>query len=464
MRKSTGYFMMGIGFTLGIVLGLLIQLPVITLPTSGREHVDHGLDLVGSGPDVRKRVVTRELSNDGNNNGLRSGEGLDRITSTYPLRGLKHSLHSVVYPINNGTKSHLQEKSVPIPDIKHDYKPQSSNQPVVLPPASDPDIPKPGQQGTDWVKAVSDMVDGVLWSPALENSCFKAGQSDKAQKQWREKSSRSKVVKMSEGCGRMQNRLLMLSDGTRACARYRLNTDQIQGEIYSFYLGRLLRINNLLPTVLSVVNSQSDNWRTVHTDMANAQWSDNKVVVLTRWSEGLNPAYIPVHLRGDDRALLPTSGSLGEMGACELMQWSDLIIFDYLIANLDRVVNNIHNKQWNSQMMESPAHNLERDSDGNLIFMDNESGLFHGYRLLDKYSSYHKSLLDSLCVFRNSTVNIIERLHLSGNVGEELHQLFVQDEPAHNFIPTIPKKNMKILQQRVGDVYEQIQRCRVRFM
>ncbi|XP_033739751.1 four-jointed box protein 1-like [Pecten maximus] len=464
MRKSTGYVMMGIGFTLGIVLGLLIQLPVITLPTSGREHRALELDLVGSEPDIRKRVLTNGLNNGDINNVLRNGEGLNGITQNYPLRGLKHSLHSVVYPTNNGSKSHLQEKSVPIPDITRDYQQQSANQPIVSPPASELDIPKQDQRGASWVKAVSDMVDGIMWSSALEKSCLPAGQSDKEQNQWREKSSRSKVVKMSEGCGRMQNRLLMLSDGTRACARYRLNTDQIQGEIYSFYLGRLLRINNLLPTVLSVVNSHSDHWRTVHTEMANAQWSDNKVVVLTRWSEGLNPAYIPVHLRGDDRALLPTSGSLGDMGACELLQWSDLIVFDYLIANLDRVVNNIHNKQWNSQMMESPAHNLERDTDGNLVFMDNESGLFHGYRLLDKYSSYHKSLLNSLCVFRNSTANIIERLHLSGNVGEELHQLFVREEPSHTSVPTIPKKNMEILQQRVSDVYEQIQHCRARFM
>lgn len=462
MRRSTGYVMMGIGFTLGIVLGLLIQLPVITLPTGAWERGVPDLGLVSeTRQDTRKRSLTNEINNGHLKDVLRNSERRKRIAENYPLRGLNYSLHSVVYPSNNGTKSHLQEKSGPIPDITHDYPSLSDNKPAVT--TGEGIIPTTGQRGASWVKAIGDIVDGIVWSSALENSCA-SGYTDSDQKQWRDKSSRTKVVKMSEGCGRMQNRLLMFSDGTRACARYRVNTDQIQGEIYSFYLGKLLRLTNLLPTVLSVVNSQSETWRTVHTDMANAQWVDNKVVVLTRWSEGLNPAYIPMQLRGDDRALLPTPKSLGvpDSDACELLQWSDLIVFDYLIANLDRVVNNIHNKQWNSHMMDSPAHNLEKGTDGGLVFLDNESGLFHGYRLLEKYNSYHKSLLESLCVFRKSTVAIIERLHLSGNVGEELHQLFVREDPAHQYIPTIPKKNMKILQQRVGDVYSQIQKCRTR--
>lgn len=88
----------------------------------------------------------------------------------------------------------------------------------------------------------------------------------------------------------------------------------------------------------------------------------------------------------------------------ELAQWSDLIVFDYIIAHLDRVVNNLFNYQWNSQIMEAPAHNLAKT--GNLLlFLDNESGLLHGYRLLSKYQAYHSLLLKNLCVFRRSTIN-----------------------------------------------------------
>jgi four-jointed box protein 1 len=45
-----------------------------------------------------------------------------------------------------------------------------------------------------------------------------------------------KIVKMGDGCGRMQNRMLTFRDASKACARYRLNIDQMQGEIYSYYL------------------------------------------------------------------------------------------------------------------------------------------------------------------------------------------------------------------------------------
>jgi hypothetical protein len=38
-----------------------------------------------------------------------------------------------------------------------------------------------------------------------------------------------KIVKMGDGCGRMQNRMLTFRDASKACARYRLNIDQMQG-------------------------------------------------------------------------------------------------------------------------------------------------------------------------------------------------------------------------------------------
>ena len=53
-----------------------------------------------------------------------------------------------------------------------------------------------------------------------------------------------------------KNRLVLFEDGSKACCRYRDGSNvnnQIQGELMSFYLGRLLGISNIPVVVLSEV-------------------------------------------------------------------------------------------------------------------------------------------------------------------------------------------------------------------
>jgi four-jointed box protein 1 len=139
-------------------------------------------------------------------------------------------------------------------------------------------------------------------------------------------------------------------------------------------------------------------------------------------------------------------------------------VFDYLTANLDRVVNNMFNLQWNAAMMDSPAHNLERNSKtGNLVFLDNESGLFHSYRLLGRYSNYHDELLRSLCVFRKKTAAVVSRLHKSRDIGAVLQTTFERGEPLARHLPRIPFNNIQTLQSRIDAVYQQITHCQEKF-
>ena len=481
MRKINVAIMTGLAFTFGIFLGLVIQLPVIPFPAD---------DIVLTSEDGKQHLlVKRSLQGEFNDVETRAGELKSRIMKQEslnsareqlslrnPLSGLKPSLDGVVYQKNNGTSSYLAKKTQTNPNIRENYKDKSGtaeafgNADGVVTVGKSPaklnnTQIKINQNFATFPSSLADLVNGIFWAKKIENECPN-GFNDGIQRRWKEKATEMNIIKIGEGCGRMQNRFITFRDGTHACARYRLNTDQLQGEIFSFYLAELLGINNVPPTTLHLVNSESDQWKSVHSDMANAQWGDNKVVILTQYIEGLDPSYIPLEFRENDRKLQPTLEALSgtaKTDLCDLVQWSDLIIFDYLTANLDRVVNNMFNRQWNDQMMESPAHNLERTKDGQLVFLDNESGLFHGYRLLDKYASYHKSLLDSLCVFRKSTADTVEKLHSSGNIGEEIINLFRAKEKFHNFIPKIPKKHTDILKQRLDDVYNQIQRCRSQF-
>ncbi|XP_074662140.1 extracellular serine/threonine protein kinase four-jointed-like [Tubulanus polymorphus] len=308
------------------------------------------------------------------------------------------------------------------------------------------------------------LVQGCFWSDELEKFVPR-GFTKNHQISWNNHLQSTRVVELSEGCGRMQNRRLVFEDASKACARYRINIDQIQGEIFSYYLARLLNLENVPASTTHKINVRNKLWKSVSTEIASSQWSDEKPLVLTQWINDLVPAYIPVYFRDNQNQLNPNEISIYNKtlsDLTELVQWSDLIIFDYLTANIDRVINNVFNKQWNSNIMEKPVHNLEKTRDsGLLVFIDNESGLFHSYRLLEKYSPYHEQLLKSLCIFRKRTSKRIKEFAENGRISEAVWQLFKRTEPeiSANLVPQIPSKNGKILRERLRNVWRHIQKC-----
>ncbi|VVC87773.1 unnamed protein product [Leptidea sinapis] len=352
------------------------------------------------------------------------------------------------------------------------------------------------------------LYENIFWGPEVENA-MPQGYGESTANIWEKYVNQSEIVKMEAGCGRMQNRLVTFNSGLQACVRYRQNTDQIQGEIFSFYVARLLNLTNLAPSVVKVVDLKDKLWANVANDISNAQWNTNRAVVLTQFIPSLESATIPEIFKPSNRHLnkndilemvskekeavsnkqflidkiksksikakndkkkafdhidMKLSKKTTELFV-ELAQWSDLIIFDYLTANLDRIVNNLFNYQWNVNIMDGPAHNLARKMDsGLLVFLDNESGLLHGYRLLKKYNVYHSLMLDNLCVFRKKTVDSLKTLH-QGLIGEKLSDIFHKKNNAviRDILPPLPEKNAKILHERIGKVLSQIEKCEQSF-
>ncbi|KAM3955023.1 four-jointed box kinase [Aphomia sociella] len=353
------------------------------------------------------------------------------------------------------------------------------------------------------------LYNNVFWGPEVEDM-MPQGYGENTAEVWEKYVEQSEVIKMEAGCGRMQNRLVTFKDGIQACVRYRQNTDQIQGEIFSFYVGRLLNLTNLAPSVVKVVDLKDKLWKNVATDIASAQWNTNRAVVLTQYIPSLESATIPEifkpsnrHLNKKDilqmslkenktvemskeilieklkmKTLKSTKNVVDNFdhidmilskktiaSFVELAQWSDLIIFDYLTANLDRIVNNLFNYQWNVNIMDGPAHNLARKMDsGLLLFLDNESGLLHGYRLLKKYNVYHSLMLDNLCVFRKKTVDALKTLY-EQSIKIKISDMFHMKNNAviRDILPPLPEKNAKILHERIGKVLSQVEKCQQEF-
>ncbi|KAG8183198.1 hypothetical protein JTE90_005649 [Oedothorax gibbosus] len=312
-----------------------------------------------------------------------------------------------------------------------------------------------------------DIAEGVYWSPLAEKQVPR-GFDDDDLRLWKRLLNNTEVRGLEEGCGRMQNRLLTLAGGGKSCCRYRHNNDQIQGEIFSFYLGRHLGIRNLVPSSLALVDSRARRWSAAAPQIALARWSPERPVVLTQFVEDLQPAFIPPQFRTKSRRRLhPIRQDLGNLTAdqvSQLVQWSDLVLFDYLTANLDRVVNNLFNERWNPEMMRQPTHNLAKTRSGLLLFLDNESGLLHGYRLLEKYEHFHRTLLDALCVFRRDTAAVVERLHASGDVEHVLRDAFHGLDPGmRDWLPFLPERSLRTLRKRITHVAEHIRTCKARF-
>lgn len=483
--RYTVIFMTGLGFFFGILVGLLIQLPVMSVP-SNYEELQQTINIHysavnqgGAGAVIDKRMVAPLSNEDLVIGSHRTDKGLSRpqetesavVQYTNNSLALKETPHpdapyleleksKVLQPESEtalplDTEVHLT-LSIPINRINGR---SSDNDPQKVKSSSPPPSVSPKNL------SLSDIVDGVYWRSSVEDACV-MGFSEEKRASWRRKASNLQIIKMEEGCGRMQNRLLTFRDSSKACARYRLNTDQIQGDIFSYYLSRLLKIKNLAPSIALAVQTKHSRWSEIHLDIAQSQWMDDQVVVLSQWIADLQPTFIPKELRGEGLELHPVADltSKSDKELCELAQWSDLIIFDYLVANLDRVVNNMFNKQWNANMMKNPTHNLLKiPSNQQLVFLDNESGLFHGYRLLDKYHVYHETMLKSLCIFRKSTVEALKKLFFAGNVGDVLKDTFVENESYHYLIPSMPEKNIKILKERLAEVYHHIKKCEQRY-
>eukprot|EP00062_Callorhinchus_milii_P019061 gi/632973194/ref/XP_007903033.1/ PREDICTED: four-jointed box protein 1 [Callorhinchus milii] len=306
---------------------------------------------------------------------------------------------------------------------------------------------------------------GVFWSDGLSGS-IPSGYSEAEVKQWLHAARTSRLVALETGCGRTPNRLARFEDGTRACLRYGINPDQILGETLSFYLSRLLGIRNVPAMALSLVDTNAEQWARVRQEVEGSQWAERTIVSLTQWVNNLSEVVPPNALRVGKRRLHPLKEDLDNATREELrdlVQWSDLILFDYLTANFDRLASNVLSLQWDPRALERPTHNLHRTPQGVLLFIDNEAGLVHGYRVLPMWDRHHELLLKSLCVFRRETARRVAELHKRQNMAVQLLELYRASEPLAPHMGFLSEDQARVLQSRADHVYRHILQCKARY-
>lgn len=307
--------------------------------------------------------------------------------------------------------------------------------------------------------------DGIFWSDWLED-LLSVGFSEEYARAWRDRVRTYRIVNLEPGCGRISNQLATFADGTKACVRYGINADQVQGETLTYYLANLLGISNVPPLALAQVNPDSEQWESVRTRIHGLQWSVRAVVSLTEWVSNLTGVVTPVPLRQESSGLHPGLEELwnkttGEL--LELMQWTDLIIFDYLTANFDRLVSNLFSLQWDSRVMERDTNNLLKTPGGDLIFIDNEAGLVHGFRVLNMWEKYHNTVLSSVCVFRKRTTQRVAELHRRRDSRTRLLELYRDSEPLSVELGFLSDEHAAVLQDRIDRLYKHILHCKGKY-
>uniref|UniRef100_A0A8C4V950 Four-jointed box kinase 1 n=1 Tax=Falco tinnunculus TaxID=100819 RepID=A0A8C4V950_FALTI len=309
---------------------------------------------------------------------------------------------------------------------------------------------------------------GIFWSRELEEQVPPGFAAEEAAA-WLSAARAARVASLERGgCGRSSNRLARLSDGSRACVRYGINPEQIQGEALSYHLAGVLGMQERLPPMaLALVEARGRQWEPVREELRGSHWAEGAVVSLTRWVDNLTAVVAPAPWgaeAGAGRRLQPLSA--GELGGLppsqlvELVQWSDLILFDYLTANFDRLVSNLFSLQWDPRVMRRATSNLLRAPDGGLVFMDNEAGLVHGYRLLAMWDPYNEPLLRSVCVFREGTARRVAELHRRRSAAAELRRRYRAREPLWARLGFLSERQAELLQARVDFVHRHIAHCR----
>ncbi|XP_066525040.1 four-jointed box protein 1-like [Hoplias malabaricus] len=311
-------------------------------------------------------------------------------------------------------------------------------------------------------RGLESLEDGVFWSRSLEDR-LPALFSDFHARAWSLRARAERVLSLEPGCGRTSNQLATFSDGSRACVRYGINAEQVQGESLAYYLAKLLGISNVPPLVLA--QPGTEQWAQVRKRVDSLQWSGRAVVSVTEWIANLSGTVTPEPLRPDGSGLRPSPDlrNRTEEDLLELAQWSDLVVFDYLTANFDRMVSNLFSLQWDSRVMERDTSNLLRTPHGALVFIDNEAGLVHGYRVLDMWERYHSSVLRSVCVFRRRTAQKVSALHRYRDVRSRLYELYQDSEPLAGQLGFLSDEHARILQDRVDRVYRHILHCKGKY-
>ena len=257
--------------------------------------------------------------------------------------------------------------------------------------------------------------------------------------------------------------MVTFSNGIRACAKRGLLDQSIRTEFYSYQLAVLLGIHIVPPVVVEQMPPNADNWRV------------NKTTVFSLFIDSLQPEYIPRIIM--DSRYRAEPWNIEDAPASErkrLEQWSAVIVLDYLTGQTDRLLRLLRATRELAEYSSGPVHNLEKDSNGDLVGYDNDKtfdiGGYVGEKGLNLFGSNlradteEKQKLDLgyLCYFDPVVLSQLELLDKAEDPGSVLEEHAREDDPtSFEKVGPLPEKVKAVFKKRIKYVLNQAEKCGV---
>ncbi|XP_060561256.1 four-jointed box protein 1-like, partial [Ruditapes philippinarum] len=198
-------------------------------------------------------------------------------------------------------------------------------------------------------KSITLIKNGIFWSDYAE-SCVPKGSSKNDSFMLIKKLRSQKINTLKEGttymCGTSKGGIVTLQDGTIMCAKYKRKQRSVYAEVLSYYLSRLLNMDNIPEVFLARIDPSSPRWKDV--DPRKLSWDEDEIIALVTWQKNcklktLMPATIrEAYFRQETitSKLINSSWTLQNNPGMlsELIQWGTILIFDDLIGHFDRLV------------------------------------------------------------------------------------------------------------------------------
>ena len=201
------------------------------------------------------------------------------------------------------------------------------------------------------------------------------------------------------------NMLASLSNGKSVFVKMRSKQFQLQGELYSYYLNCYLEMWNAPPTALACASLSDHQWiRDISEPVDFMKSANFTCFTATEYVGGLEDAvYVPERAR---RGLTVEAVATTPRELSRLLEWSDMIVFDYLCGHTDRLGDNLL-PLVNFELHMKQVPNLARTSSGDLVLIDHEATFHDSYGKARASTAEHCKQLHyfkTVSVFRRKTI------------------------------------------------------------
>ena len=200
-----------------------------------------------------------------------------------------------------------------------------------------------------------------------------------------------------------RNFIMTIDDGSAVLIKWRSHVSELQGELYAYYLNCYLGLWNAPPTALLCVNPSTEGKGVIKGFPSFRKRRVIHCFVSTQYVQELK--YGPYALNS---IVIQTSTTFDELKY--LIQWSDMIVFDYICGHVDRMTVNLLLPPLNLELFWKRTKNVASTGTGDLILIDHKTAFHIGYRTAEQSSeelSRQAHHFQKLSVFRKSTAERI---------------------------------------------------------